>query len=586
MFMTLRLLEGGGEAGTYFAEVTLRRLSRLDTSLFFHPLSSQKYRSARMALPEPIPIIDNKAYNKDTSEYVSYASRSDAMLASLQTFHEVPYQILDLVMAMITHQDFDSKQVTLKNSADVIQHIEEARLEERMALVQRRSTVEASGDVIAEQPCFPEFILLEVLDIFHAEREAALQKACALDRMTLVETPQVLDIQAGTVFGSMSLVHRSWTSLAQKQLGRILYINSDAWYDNVLRIPYPALFGPWTNIAFILPPEYDIFDYIDEDGGRYMSKLRRLMVKFTKLRSLYITIGENASTNDIDKLYGEILSQNPELRVLQLYALSDAVMGFRGISLDPLLATARVSKLEVINLRGVHLSGTLNSANQFTAGFTSLRSVNYYCTAQGNIDVLLNLLSFVTSIDSLLIADCLPLFSSREIPVMWSMDQLASMEIWPQLRRLEVTSYDLQTWTWPILSLCNRLHVFILQPLICTSPNGLRQLPKTIRYIKVLPPFFWTIENFPTIKHWLLTFSELLNPSSCPDLAFVVLNIPEVEKKYPDREVVAHDHLEDEGRTIRQHNEDIHIILDEIRSRCNNIGAQCTLIWNPLHFLN
>lgn len=67
MFMTLRLLEGGGEAGTYFAEVTLRRLSRLDTSLFFHPLSSQKYRSARMAIPEPIPIIDNKAYNKDTS---------------------------------------------------------------------------------------------------------------------------------------------------------------------------------------------------------------------------------------------------------------------------------------------------------------------------------------------------------------------------------------------------------------------------------------------------------------------------------------------------------------------------------------
>lgn len=105
-----------------------------------------------MALPEPIPVIDNKAYNKNTSEYVSYASRSDAMLASLQTFHEVPYEILDLVMTMINHQDFDSKQVTLKNSAGVIQHIEDARLEERMAMVQRRSTVEASsGDVITEQ---------------------------------------------------------------------------------------------------------------------------------------------------------------------------------------------------------------------------------------------------------------------------------------------------------------------------------------------------------------------------------------------------------------------------------------------------
>lgn len=112
---------------------------------------------------------------------MSYASKSDAMLARLQTFHEVPYKILDLVMTMLNHQDFDSKQVTWKNSAGVIQHIEEARLEERMAMVQRRSTVEASGDVITEQPRFPEFIILEVLDIFNAERVAALEKVCALD---------------------------------------------------------------------------------------------------------------------------------------------------------------------------------------------------------------------------------------------------------------------------------------------------------------------------------------------------------------------------------------------------------------------
>lgn len=183
------------------------------------------------------------------------------MLASLQTFHEVPYELLDLLMTMINHQVFDSKQVTLKNSAGVIQHIEEARLEERVAMVQRRSTVEASGDVITEQPRFPEFILLEVLDIFHAEREAALEKVCALDWGKSAYTSQYLDIQAGAVrvFASISLVHRSWTFLAQKQLDRILYIDGVSWQDD-LRFPHPALFGPWTTSAIIQLPDYDVFD--------------------------------------------------------------------------------------------------------------------------------------------------------------------------------------------------------------------------------------------------------------------------------------------------------------------------------------
>lgn len=67
-----------------------------------------------MALPELMAVHGNKAYNKYTAGYVSYASKSDAMLASLLTFHEVPYQMLDLIMTKINPQDFDSKQVTFQ----------------------------------------------------------------------------------------------------------------------------------------------------------------------------------------------------------------------------------------------------------------------------------------------------------------------------------------------------------------------------------------------------------------------------------------------------------------------------------------
>lgn len=68
-----------------------------------------------MALPELMAVHGNKAYSKYTTGYVSYASKSDAMLASLLTFHEVPYQMLDLIsMTRINPQDFDSKQFTFQ----------------------------------------------------------------------------------------------------------------------------------------------------------------------------------------------------------------------------------------------------------------------------------------------------------------------------------------------------------------------------------------------------------------------------------------------------------------------------------------
>lgn len=343
------------------------------------------------------------------------------MLASLQTFHEVPYELLDLLMTMINHQVFDSKQVTLKNSAGVIQHIEEARLEERVAMVQRRSTVEASGDVITEQPRFPEFILLEVLDIFHAEREAALEKVCALDWGKSAYTSQYLDIQAGAVrvFASISLVHRSWTFLAQKQLDRILYIDGVSWQDD-LRFPHHGQPAQSYNFRITMC-------LMTEDVRRYMN-WRNLMMRFTNFRTLYITKGERGTGgilgHFVNKLYGEILIQNPDMRVLQLHSL-EGYPGLHCISLDPLLAASSISKLEVINFHSVHIS---DKEKHFTAGIMSLKWVNFYLATQGDIDVLFNLLSFMATIDNLLISERFSLFPLGEVPVTWGMDQLASLE--------------------------------------------------------------------------------------------------------------------------------------------------------------
>lgn len=187
----------------------------------------------------------------------------------------------------------------------------------------------------------------------------------------------------------------------------------------------------------------------------------------------------------------------------------------------------------------------------------------------------------MTTIDYLLISERYTLFPFGEVPVTWGMDQLASLEIWPRLRKLHVfSSYadSLRNWIWPILSLCSGLQEFVLHPVMCASPAGLLLLPRTIRYIEILLPFFWTVEDFPIIKQWLATLYEMLDPSRRPNLAFLVVNLQEVVEKELIC-VAAFAQLDDRAweRSIRQYNNDIHAVIDDIRLRCDKIGAHFKL---------
>lgn len=103
-----------------------------------------------------------------------------------------------------------------------------------------------------------------------------------------------------------------------------MYIVGVSWQDD-LRFPHPALFGPWTTSAIIYLPDDDVFDDSEEGVRRYMNWLRNLMLRFTKFRRLYITKGESGTGGKVlghfvNKLYGEVLMQNPDMRVLQLHS--------------------------------------------------------------------------------------------------------------------------------------------------------------------------------------------------------------------------------------------------------------------------
>lgn len=110
---------------------------------------------------------------------------------------------MDIVISVATHPNFDAKHVTLKDTVDIIQIEEQARLQVRLVDAHRRS-LDADGQI--NRTNVPEVILDGVLDVLHAERQSELT---SLARELGWHNRRLDGVEAGAVFSAMSLVHRS-----------------------------------------------------------------------------------------------------------------------------------------------------------------------------------------------------------------------------------------------------------------------------------------------------------------------------------------------------------------------------------------
>lgn len=206
------------------------------------------------------PFINCGTFDKSSSAYVTFPTQSDAILASLQLFHDVPCHIMDLVFSVVTHPDFDAKKLVLKSSMDIITTAEDARVEKMTAVMHKRS-VDSKGFAI--QAGFPQFVLEEVLDILEAERtacvEAKLSRTMSADDIYEIDWYRYCygeALEENRILLDVSLVHRSWTVPAQRALNRSLYINIPV-NTTVCRSgpPYRPLertmFTPWTSFLAV-----------------------------------------------------------------------------------------------------------------------------------------------------------------------------------------------------------------------------------------------------------------------------------------------------------------------------------------------
>lgn len=287
------------------------------------------------------PFIGSRAFNKANSAYVSFPSQADAMLASLQLFHDIPCRFMDLFFSVVTHPDFDAKQVTLRDSVDVINIVEESRLKDRMAVVHKRAH---GADGHTKQAGFPQFVLYEVLDIIHAERMVNVKKWFEKSLSNEEMYRESITVPEDDIFKSLAHVHRTWTWPAQKAFGRVFFIGRPVksnLFDNVSMedLLYPirkSIFGPWTSVVAIqlFHPvkvvcscshsyesytEYEYDDIVRESYSKWFETLHRILVGFTRLKSLYVKSYSLLFTEWATASIDVMLCQNTRLEEVLLY---------------------------------------------------------------------------------------------------------------------------------------------------------------------------------------------------------------------------------------------------------------------------
>lgn len=363
---------------------------QLEGSTLFSSMSSEN----------PQPFINNGAYYKATNSYVPFPSQSDAMLASLQLFHEVPCRIMNLIISTVTHPDFDTKQVTLNSSIDVIKVTEEARLQDRMAVVHRRSL---NADGYMEQTKLPHFALYEVLDIVHAER---MERIKTIFGKTLHDDEASLfnvDILKDDVLSNMSLVHRSWTFPAQQTIGRLVCIRQTMGAaGRLFHVQHQGIFGPWTTaVAILFAPDYLSTENIDREAIEFgllkkLEVLHRALLSFPNLKRIYFTSCIPFLTTWFDFTVREMVRQNTYLEELTLESTHWSRPAL--FDLDPLLENGNVSdNLRSLSIQGIAVSDKVRNSLSRRSSFARLRSLSFGNTDSAASKTLLTLLSMLSS---------------------------------------------------------------------------------------------------------------------------------------------------------------------------------------------
>lgn len=177
---------------------------------------------------------------EDFHSSISFPTPSDALFSSffIKYTGTVPMSLFDELLALFRHDDFHPDQVTIQEPENIMNHIASER---QLIAKERNSTTPKTMDArsnIARYPristLIPE-LLAEYLDSQHLPFHREIERCAAYGR---VEPPG----ETKRTLETMSLVHRSWTDIAQRYLRRRIFISGIEQLPSVFHSPQ---IGPW-----------------------------------------------------------------------------------------------------------------------------------------------------------------------------------------------------------------------------------------------------------------------------------------------------------------------------------------------------
>lgn len=168
---------------------------------------------------------------------IPFTTPSDALFGSLFVkFNDVSLEVFDAMLALFRHADFHPNAVTFKGPEDISEHIAVQR--QRNARNRDSSRVNDQNEARPPIACHPQAtnIIPSLLAEYIYSQRSPFYNAIEYDNS---------ENRWGSIrdsLGKMSLVHRSWTDVAQRFLRRRMIIWSPTCLRSLLHSP---MIGPW-----------------------------------------------------------------------------------------------------------------------------------------------------------------------------------------------------------------------------------------------------------------------------------------------------------------------------------------------------
>lgn len=175
----------------------------------------------------------------------SFASPSDALFATLVNKYKdvVAKELFDDVLALFRHPEFRSERVTLRETDDIFVtvHIadqEQVTARSRLRAVERIGAQSRTGHQFSHHPQIPNLVMELLAEYLDANR-VPFRYTLWATKYEDTRRPVVCDVNR--MLANMSLVHRSWTVVAQQLLRRRIYLDQNTLHSKLLG----SQFGPW-----------------------------------------------------------------------------------------------------------------------------------------------------------------------------------------------------------------------------------------------------------------------------------------------------------------------------------------------------